>query len=335
MHSENVCAIAFIYLCFYVYQRNYFIYYYKCKVNKNYYSSKSYLPLCYYDIKFKSITFYGYINYTNVGDYKYKSQNIAVSKYNSKFYNTAVNITIQKRLLRRRKISLCIVSIFKNLNTKNIIRTCLIYKELGVEHITLYVSYYDDKYKYYYKWLRKQSWIDIIYFELPKIRIFYYAQDAKLNHCINHYRYISKYVIITDVYEIIIPAEKNSIYEIIKKYNKNNFVFSFKSVLFEVNTTQSSVFSANKVGCKIEQGYEKMIIRPEKIKSIGAHFPKEWQEKGKIVYVNIKDGYVIHARVKSKSFVSLKCNFTHHCFYLEYLINKIEKFVNNKIPFKN
>lgn len=303
-----------------------YVYYYKCKVSEEYYSDKYYIPLCSYDVKYKTINYFGYFNYTNKRKYISEVVNIPLNKYKREV-NIKVNISLKRTIMRKRKISLCLVSIYGNLSIINIIRTCLMYKSLGIEHITLYVSYYDDKYKKYYKWLKEQNWIDIIYFPLPMVSTFYYAQDAKLNHCINHYRYISTYVVITDVDEVIIPVKMKNLLEIINKYGKKNYVYSFKSVLFSVNSTKSNIFLANKIGCKIKRGYEKMIIRPEKVISIGAHYPKRWQEKGEILFVNTTDAYVRHVRVKNKYFSNLKCNFLHNDIYLLYLIKKIENII--------
>lgn len=57
--------------------------------------------ISYCDIKFKLINFYGYVKYNNVGDYKYKSQNIAFSNYNNKLYNITVNITMYSQYFQR------------------------------------------------------------------------------------------------------------------------------------------------------------------------------------------------------------------------------------------
>lgn len=229
--------------------------------------------------------------------------------------------------VKKKYLSLCLVSIFKNLNIMNIIRTCLLYKLLGVEHITIYVSYYDFQYKKCYRWLMKQNWIDIIHFSLPRVDIFYYGQDAKLDHCINHYRYISTYVIITDVDETIVPVENKYIIDIINKYGKNNYAFSFKSVIFLVNSTQSNIFLANRKGCIIHKWYKKLIIRPEKIISVGAHFPRKWQEKGKIISININDAYVRHARTKNYRYKN--CSFIYQSNYLFNFINIIERKIEN------
>lgn len=48
-----------------------------------------------------------------------------------------------------------------------------------------------------------------------------------------------------------------------------------------------------------------MIVRPEKIISIVAHFLIVWEEKRNLTIINIKDAYVLHARQKIKN---LNCN---------------------------
>lgn len=313
---------------YYIYVRYKNICYYKCKVNNEYFLNKYYVPFCSYDIKYKAINFYGYFNYTKSRRFEYQVKTMLLSKYKNEIYNTKVNISIKKLILRKRIISLCIVSIFRGLNIKNIIRTCLLYKLLGVEHVTLYLSYYDNKYNKYYIWIKKQNWIDIIYILPPKVSTYYSGQESKLDHCINHYRYISRYVIVTDVDEIIMPISKKNILEIVKKYGINNYVFSFKSVVFNVNSIQSSIFSANKRGCKLKFGYEKMILRPEKLISIGAHFPQKWQEKGEIITINTKDAYVRHARMINKFIENSNCTFIYQSGYLSYLIEKIERIFN-------
>lgn len=273
----------------------------------HFFLDKYYIPFCSYDRKYKTINFYGYFNYSNNRKYRYEVKIISLSNYKIEVYNSKVNFSIKKLILKKRKLSLCIVSIFKGLNIINIIRTCLLYKILGVEHITLYISYYDYTCDKYFKWISSQNWIDIIYISIPKVSTYYFGQDSKLDHCINHYRYNSRYVIITDVDEVILPKEKKNI---------------------TVDSIQSSIFSSSKKGCRLKYGYEKMIIRPEKLISIGAHFPQKWQEKGEITVIDTNDAYVRHSRMINRFIKNSNCTFIYQSSYLSSLIEIIEKDIN-------
>lgn len=217
---------------------------------------------------------------------------------------------------------MCIVTIHKYINIDNLIKTCILYRRLGVDHITLYISYYNKTYNNQYKWLKEKYWIEIINFTLPNISIYYFGQESKINHCINHYRYLSDYVIITDVDEVIVPQNNNKIIDVIYKYGRKNYVFIFKSVQYLVNNTFSNILTADNKGCIFKNGYEKMILRPEKIVSIGAHFPKIWEEKRNLTYVSVKDGYVRHTR---KRFKKLNCNEIKENKFFTNLKNEVEK----------
>lgn len=291
------------------------IYYNSSKLHNKYF-----LPLCYFDKLKQKIYLYGYYynNYTN----KYIYNRYIINYYNkSQIYNNYI-ITIKNVTTTTKKISLCIVTIYKQLNINNLIRTCIFYRKIGVEHITLYFSYYNISYLNQLAWIRSKDWIEIIDYQLPNISFFYYGQDSKLNHCINHYRYISDYVIVTDVDEIIISNYNYNLLEVINKYGKNNYAYIFKSIEFNVNSTFDSVFETNSKGCLYDKGYEKMIVRPEKVVSIGAHFPKIWEEEKKIIFVNVKDGYVRHARKRIKK---RKCRTFYENKNLYNLAKSIEK----------
>lgn len=305
------------------------IIYYKCSISTKYYTHEEVIPLCSVDIKYKMIKLYGYFTTANSSNYYYNVIPLHLENNRYSYIYSMFNISITKILTTKSRISLCLVSIYSNLNIVNVVRTCLMYRKLGVEHVTLYISFYDKKYKKYYTWFSTRKWIEIIYFKLPNISTYLYGQELKLNHCINHYRYISDYVVVTDVDEIILPVKRVYILDILAKYGKNNFVFSFKSVLFRVNNIKSSVFFTSKIGCMIENGYEKMILKPEKILSIGAHFPKLWQETGRIIYISTNDAYVRHARIKGgmKQLTTLNCNRIKESKYLSYLINTIEHYI--------
>lgn len=285
-----------------------------------------FIPLCNYDIKYKHINIYGY--YFDKKSIKYNYKRICV--YNddlNKVINTSyIKIRFRRIISTKIKTSLCIVTIYKNINIENLLRTCLLYRRLGVEHITLYISYYNMTYKKYYKWLKSRYWIEIINFTLPNISLLYYGQDSKMNHCINHYRYISDYVIVTDIDEVIVPQNKRKLLDIIREYGKENYVFIFESVQYLVKDTFSNIFVANEKGCIFNKGYEKMIIRPEKIISIGAHFPKVWQEKRNMTYVKLKDAYVRHARQMLKK---RNCNIIFENKYISNLKISIEKYIQN------
>lgn len=275
------------------------IIYTECLINKMFLADNYFIPLCYIDRKKNILYLYGYFKSKNQKKYHYRNIILQIANSSNSFSNS-MKISLVDHFINKKKLSLCIVSIFHNINIKNLIRTILLYKSIGVDHATLYLSNYNQVYKKYIDWLKTQLWIEIINYTYPNISFFYYGQDSKLNHCVNHYRYISDYVIITDIDEIIIPQQNISIIDILQKYGCENFVFSFKSVAYMVNNIRSSIFNSSKEGCIIYSGYEKMILRPEKIISIGAHFPKIWKEKGKIVFINISDGYVRHARVGKK-----------------------------------
>lgn len=96
-----------------------------------------FIPLCNYDIKYKHINIYGY--YFDKKSIKYNYKRICV--YNddlNKVINTSyIKIRFRRIISTKIKISLCIVTIYKNINIENLLRTCLLYRRLGVEHITL------------------------------------------------------------------------------------------------------------------------------------------------------------------------------------------------------
>lgn len=321
--------LLYIILFSIIFKQNNKCYYYKCIIHTHYHLNEDVIPLCSIDIKYKLINYYGYFLNRSNGNYIYQSKSLYIHNYTNSIFDKKVNISVRRYVIKKKEISLCLVGIYAKLNIINIIRTCLVYRKLGIEHVSLYISFYDSKYKKYYDWFKTRNWIEIIHFILPNISTYLYGQDSKLNHCINHYRYISDYVVITDVDEIIFPQQRVYLLDILEKYGKYNYVFSFKSVLFNVENINSSVFSTKRTGCLIESGYEKMILRPEKIKSIGAHFPKVWQEKGKIIFVKSKDAYVRHARIKtgSKMLAKVNCNNVNEIEYLPHLKKMIEYYI--------
>ncbi|XP_026802956.3 uncharacterized protein LOC113547007 [Pangasianodon hypophthalmus] len=150
-------------------------------------------------------------------------------------------LPIHKLLTRRRDFdvdfTLCISCLFGGYNNVlQFVQTIETYKLLGVEHVVIYNtscgpdldkvlrSYEEDGILEIIPWPihhflePSKGWS----YELHSGEVHYYGQQATINDCIHRNRQRSKYVILTDADEIIMPYQHSSLHQLMTELQQNN-----------------------------------------------------------------------------------------------------------------
>lgn len=133
--------------------------------------------------------------------------------------------------------TLCITCLFGEYNNVlQFVQTIETYKLLGVEHVVIYKtssgpdlekvlhSYEEDGILEIIPWpivnflKPSKGWS----YELHSGEVHYYGQQATINDCIHRNRQRSKYVILTDADEIIMPYQHSSLHQLMTELQQNN-----------------------------------------------------------------------------------------------------------------
>lgn len=251
------------------------------------------------------------------------------------------NITLNNKIIEYQAIdqikykynfTLCISSIKNHFTAKTIVdQTLQIYRKEGVSHA---IIYYGDISKEVYNILLKYTkigFLEIYYW--PSIEILSYirnyGQILKMNDCLYRSYYNSKYVINSDMDEIIMPKRFYTLADLINHYLQvipKCGIFHFFSKTFP---TKNYTDNTNKDGrdayfnlprvedvnifektlsCKETMSRTKYIISTLKVEAIQFH---NAVTSDKHCRVSIKDGYCRHTRVIPQNNVLLCKNLTH------------------------
>ncbi|ROL48963.1 Glycosyltransferase family 92 protein F13G3.3 [Anabarilius grahami] len=225
--------------------------------------------------------------------------------------------------------TICISSLFgKYNNVLQFAQTMEMYKLLGVQHVVIYNTSCGPDLEKLLKHYETEGVLEIVSWPIDKFLnpspgwnfqqhkgdIHYYGQLVTLNECIYRHMYQSRYVLLNDIDEIIMPYKHTnllSLMEDLQSAHPSVNVFIFESHLFP--TTQfedSGKFKRaewnNIPGVNImEHIYRepdrkyvfnpaKMIVNPRKVKQTSVHSSLKYN--GDTYHVNFDVSRMVHVR---------------------------------------
>lgn len=214
-------------------------------------------------------------------------------------------------------LSVCITTMY-NYYAKLMFKQLLdIYINLGVEHFTIYYSSSSVDILNLINIYERKHLIKLIYWERnnASMRMRNYGQYIKTNDCLYRYLNVSRYIINTDLDEILIPLKFTTLIEYIYYINKfylNTTVILFSSKMFIKNESidyqtknrktnylnlhkisDADIFSITKC-CYSYNNYRKYIVHVKDMIALDTHKPLN----GIISIYNVpyNEGYSRHTR---------------------------------------
>lgn len=258
---------------------------------------------------------------------------------NIKVNNKLVEFTKVKYIKLINDFTVCITSVKNNFTAKTIVdQTLKIYQKEGVSHAIIYYGdiskeVYDILYKYV-----KSGFLEIIYW--PEQSILSYirnnGQILKMNDCLYRSYHNSKYIINSDIDEIIMPKSFYTLKELISYYlqsNPNCGMFQFYSKTFP---TKNYIDNISKYGrksyfnlptiedvnlyektlsCKETMIRTKYIISTKNVEAIRFHDAVTIDKKCRI---KTNDGHCRHTRLIPKNILNLCRNTSHDYTIVKY-----------------
>ena len=154
--------------------------------------------------------------------------------------------------------------------------------------IQAYLDYYTQK-----RLASVHSW------KLPEEvhgKVHYFGQMAALNDCLYKNRYSSKYIVCSDIDEIIVPQKTNSwtelLWEVTPKNANTIGSYSFQNVFFKANGYSDNAYAHNPIAKEYnilsllktqreKEAYNhrnrsKLIVMPERVSVAGIHYVHEF-----------------------------------------------------------
>ncbi|KAM9446790.1 uncharacterized protein Hap1MRO34_023274 [Clarias gariepinus] len=223
--------------------------------------------------------------------------------------------------------TLCISSLFGGYNNVlQFVQTVETYKLLGVEHMIIYNTSCGPDLEKVLHIYEQDGFLEIIpwpihhflepskgwNFELHAGELHYYGQQATINDCIYRNRQRSKYVILTDADEIIMPYQHSSLHQLMTELQQNNprvvaFIFwahVFSQKVYEVSERFNIPQWRNVPGVNILRhihreplkwfvnNNSKMIVDPRRVMQASVH--NVFKINGKSVWVPSDLAIVMH-----------------------------------------
>ncbi|KAM9486906.1 glycosyltransferase family 92 protein F13G3.3-like [Clarias gariepinus] len=223
--------------------------------------------------------------------------------------------------------TLCISSMFGGYNNVlQFVQTVETYKLLGVEHMIIYNTSCGPDLEKVLHIYEQDGFLEIIpwpihhflepskgwNFEQHSGELHYYGQQATINDCIHRNRQRSKYVILTDADEIIMPYQHSSLQQLMTELQKNNphvvaFIFwahVFSQKVYEVSERFNIPQWRHVPGVNILRhihreplkwfvnNNSKMIVDPRKVMQASVH--NVYKISGKSIWVPSGLAIVMH-----------------------------------------
>lgn len=223
--------------------------------------------------------------------------------------------------------TLCISCLFGGYNNVlQFVQTIETYKLLSVDHVVIYNTSCGPDLEKVLRSYEKDGILEIIpwpihhflepskgwNYELHSGEVHYYGQQATINDCIHRNRQRSKYVILTDADEIIMPYQHSSLHQLMAKLQQNNpyaVAFIFWTYVFSKEINRGSerfnfplwrhVPGVNilrhiyKEPLKwLANSRSKMIVDPRKVMQASVH--TVYKINGKSIYVPNDLAIVMH-----------------------------------------
>ncbi|XP_053552186.1 glycosyltransferase family 92 protein F13G3.3-like [Bombina bombina] len=202
--------------------------------------------------------------------------------------------------------TVCISTMFGNYsNTLQFIQTIEMYKLLGAQRVMIYLHSCSPQMEEVLKYYIKEGVVEVVPWPIDRYlkpskswlypnddtHIGYYGQVTTLNDCIYRNMYRSKFVLLNDIDEIILPFKHDnwdSMMESLEKQHPEVGIFLFENHIFPITVTTDGHFSdisnwINVPGINIMQhvhrepdrpdffNAKKMIVNPRKVIQTSVH----------------------------------------------------------------
>lgn len=290
------------------------------------------------------LKYYGATRYEN-NDFSLKYANIITS-----FYPNITSIKVNEieipyfhinKVKYKYNFTVCISSIKNQFNATTILnQTINIYKKIGISHIILYFGDISKESYDIIKYYESTGFLEIHYWPqlimLQYIRNF--GQIIKMNDCFYRSYYNSKYIVNTDIDEIIVPKKYNQLSELISFYEhkyKKCQLFFFLNKIFpkkigfidnEIKINRNNYFNVSPItdcdifnltlSCKATDNSRKYIVSTKFIEAMRIH-----NVIGNDInhcYVYDKDGFSHHTRYISLKIINECKKLSHDYTILRY-----------------
>ncbi|CAG2257473.1 glycosyltransferase family 92 protein F13G3.3-like [Mytilus edulis] len=216
-----------------------------------------------------------------------------------------------------KKFTICVAPLhgpYDNVN--ELIEMIELNKILGADHFTFYNFNISSRVNRILDHYIKQGMVDIVPWNMPinLTRIHYYGQMAALNDCLYRNRHKSRYIVVQDMDEFIIPKKHRTWHEMMLDLPSGLNVYSFQSVQFSVDIQDIETNFKGKESVKkfnlvtlLKQKHgpvydrttrTKYIVEASRIKELGIH--NVWQLRdgstGNEYHVPPEDALMFHYR---------------------------------------
>lgn len=255
--------------------------------------------------------------------------------------NRIINYDEVKQINYKYDFTVCINAIKNRYSAATIVRQTLdIYKKEGVSHCIVYYGDISNKVlNVLYEYV-KIGFLDIYYW--PELEILSYirnyGQILKMNDCLYRSYYNSRYIINTDIDEIIMPKKFYTLRELINHYsnkNPNCGIFHFYSKTFPSSNKSDNIFKLKRdvyrrlplvedvdlyskiLSCKETMLRTKYIISTLKVECLRFHNAVTSDKHCRIA---IEDGHCRHTRMLPHDNLELCNNMTNDHTILKYKI---------------
>lgn len=228
-------------------------------------------------------------------------------------------------------IILAIVNFYNIRNYKQVIEVIEISKLYGVDHVVIYVTSSTLFIKSILFYYLKSKFVELVPFCFnSEIKYVHQkGQIEKINNVLYRYMYNTKYIILNDIDEIILPVNSHNYLSFLSFIdNHSSDMYIFKSKLFPYFSNNYNSILQYKNCCIIKRGYEKYIIGnlyKYDILSVHNYIKSFLPIKRRIINETL--GYVRHTRYKGG-----QCRINQIDSSLKYLnshLTHIYKMFNN------
>lgn len=256
-------------------------------------------------------------------DFPLKYANIMIAIYPNitsiKVNEIEIPYTPINEIKHKYNFTVCITALHSKFNATTILnQTINIYKKLGASHILIYFGDISREAYDIIKYYESTGFVEIYYW--PKLimlqYILYFGQIIKMNDCFYRSYYNSKYVINSDIDEIMIPIKYNTLSDLISFYEYNHRkckLFYFLNKIFPKQIGYIDVISKNDrkgffiestmsdcdlfnlaLSCKASGESRKYIVSTELVEALRIHGVEGGADN--CCYISDKDGFFHHTR---------------------------------------
>ncbi|XP_041957536.1 uncharacterized protein LOC121715712 [Alosa sapidissima] len=239
----------------------------------------------------------------------------------------------------RYNFTMCISNLFGEYNNAlQFAQTMEVYKLIGVQRVVIYYTSSGPDIEKVLMYYRRQGMLEIVPWPIDKFlkpsigwridvhpgEVHYYGQLTTLNECIYRYMYQSKYLLLNDIDEIMMPYDHANLEELmdsLQLQHPDAGVFKIKNYVFPKTQFEdsgrfrlpqwSSVPGVNILEHIYREPYRlsvfdptKLIINPRRVEQTSVHYVIKYF--GRVVTVPFDICLTIHTRVPKQRYLPKK-----------------------------